>query len=710
MIGRVVVGHEIEASIGEGGMGVVYRARHVQLGKVRALKLLSPRLAHDQDFRERFENEWRLAAAIEHPNIVEVLDAGEADEHLYILMRLIEGADLAALVQEEGWLPARRVHGIVEQIGAALDAAHERGLVHRDVTPRNILVTADDHAYLADFGVARTTATRGMTRTGFFVGNLDYAAPEQIEGKPINGRVDIYALGGVVYTSLTGQTPYVRESEAQLMYAQLQDPPPIPSSVQPHLPGELNEVVAKAMAKSPDDRYGSCGELTAALAAAIGPNTDEASSESGKHSARPAATVVDAAPRTVIDDPSESRGDGSSKPPPGPRGKRRIPRKVVLLALAVVVLAAAGAAAVVGSSSGSIRPPSGTWTATKPRGAGIYSQLVYVQCNGRDNCYADGFGQTGTHYPQFLQKWNGKTWTSSNSPFGPNTQPTSVGLLDCLPNGFCVVPISGSSTLEIDSVTNGHWTNMPINPPVTAAFLTGAVESVACWSQTLCVAVGTIASDKATSASGVGLVWNGQLWRSTVIPHQGRDPIQYMNSISCASPTFCMGVGATATSSTTPAHAAVAARWDGTRWTALPAPGGTSLNDVVCLSTTSCIAVGANGHAALVVRWNGKSFVKEKTPLTGESFTINCSSSDLCMALQKPPANKPLGTVPVAIRWHGHWFRVTGYPARAADLSGASCYTNGCTVVGWARATPSKDGNDIAGAQASAALYDITNR
>ena len=231
MIGSTIVGHRIEERLGEGGMGVVYRARHEQLGKLRALKLLPPHLAQDRQFRERFEREWRLAAAIEHPSIVEILDAGEAEGQLYIVMRLIDGADLATVVAAQGALAPVRVTHILEQIGDALDAAHAAGLVHRDVTPRNILVAASDRAYLADFGVARTTAATGLTRTGYFVGNLDYASPEQIEGKAIDGRADIYALGGVLYTSLTGRTPFERETEVQVMYAHLNEAPPAPSAV-----------------------------------------------------------------------------------------------------------------------------------------------------------------------------------------------------------------------------------------------------------------------------------------------------------------------------------------------------------------------------------------------------------------------------------------------------------------------------------------------
>ena len=251
-------------------MGVVYRARHEQLGRVRALKLLPARLAHDQEFRTRFEREWRLAASIEHPNIVEVLDAGEAGDDLYILMRLVEGHDLAKLVASEGALAPERTLHIVEQIGDALDAAHSQGLVHRDVTPRNILIAEDGHAYLADFGIARTTSTEGLTRTGYFVGSLDYAAPEQIEAKKIDGRTDIYTLGGVLFTCLTGRVPYECDTDVKLISAHLKQPPPVPSTVRPGLSPALDGIVAKAMAKAPDDRYQSCADLVAALRDALG--------------------------------------------------------------------------------------------------------------------------------------------------------------------------------------------------------------------------------------------------------------------------------------------------------------------------------------------------------------------------------------------------------------------------------------------------------
>jgi hypothetical protein len=292
LIGSVIAGHRIEALVGEGGMGVVYRARHEQLGRVRALKLLPPQLAQDESFRERFEREWRLAASIEHPNIVEVIDAGEANDHLYIVMRLVDGPDLEELVKRDGPLTPERTLVILEQVADALDAAHAQGLVHRDVTPRNILVEGDDRAFLADFGIARSNATHGLTRTGFFVGNPDYAAPEQIECKEIDRRADIYSLGGVLYTCLTGASPFAADSEIALISAQLHDPPPVPSVVRPGLPVSLDRVVERAMSKSPEARYPSCGELITAIRTAIRPSAHGSTTRDGKAGAPAVAETL----------------------------------------------------------------------------------------------------------------------------------------------------------------------------------------------------------------------------------------------------------------------------------------------------------------------------------------------------------------------------------------------------------------------------------
>jgi YVTN family beta-propeller protein len=273
-VGTEFAGYRIESVLGRGGMGVVYLAEDARLGRKVALKLLSSELSADQRFRDRFIKESRMAAGLEHPNIVPVYEAGEHDGQLYIAMRHIPGSDLGALIEQEGPLPPTRVAAIVEQVADALDTAHERGLIHRDVKPANILVEPGrrDRAYLSDFGVTKRTGSRSeLTRTGQFMGTVDYVAPEQIEGKEVDGRADQYSLGCVAFECLAGRPPFAMDSEVATIYAHLQQPAPRLSSVQPALPGALDAAVATAMAKSPGDRYPTCGSLAEALRVAAEP-------------------------------------------------------------------------------------------------------------------------------------------------------------------------------------------------------------------------------------------------------------------------------------------------------------------------------------------------------------------------------------------------------------------------------------------------------
>jgi serine/threonine protein kinase len=267
-IGTEVGGYRILEPLGSGGTSVVYRAEHVCLGRRAALKLLAPGVGH-ADFRERFLRESQLAASLDHPNIVPVYDAGEADDLLYIAMACIEGSDLKTLLAEEGRLPPRRALRIAGQIASALDSAHERGLVHRDVKPANVLVGADDRAFLSDFGVVKELASNGTTRTGSFIGTIEYSAPEQIEGKEVDARTDVYSLACVLYECLTGTPPFHRASEVAVLNAHLHAPPPKLTKAVPELPTALEHVLAKALSKSPLDRYGSCGEFLAAARAAV---------------------------------------------------------------------------------------------------------------------------------------------------------------------------------------------------------------------------------------------------------------------------------------------------------------------------------------------------------------------------------------------------------------------------------------------------------
>jgi hypothetical protein len=267
-------GFVIEGIAGRGGMGVVYRARQLRPPRTVALKVVAPELANDPAFRERFLHESEIAAAIEHPNVVPVYEVGEQDGSLYIAMRHVEGSDLRATIAREGKLGPGRAASIVAQVAAALDAAHARGLVHRDVKPANVLLAhdgEDEHAYLTDFGLAKQLAARGATKTGMFAGTADYAAPEQIEGRQVDARTDVYAAGGLLYHALTGEVPYPADSDVAKMWAHVKSDPPVPSAVDPALPPGLDAVVERAMAKRPEDRYPSAGDLgRAALAAAQG--------------------------------------------------------------------------------------------------------------------------------------------------------------------------------------------------------------------------------------------------------------------------------------------------------------------------------------------------------------------------------------------------------------------------------------------------------
>jgi serine/threonine protein kinase len=295
----IIAGYRIEEVIGRGGMGVVYRATQLALERAVAIKLIAAERSEDPVFRERFAAESRIASAIEHANVIPVYEAGEDDGLLFIAMRLVEGLDLGQLLARVGPLPPQRAARVIAQIAGALDAAHARGLVHRDVKPANVLVAADqpEHAYLTDFGVAKYTgALTRITRADQWVGTLDYLAPEQIRGEQLEARADIYALTGVMYHCLTGETPFPRDSEAATMWAHVSASPPIPSGVRPELPEELDEVIARGMAKDPMDRYASAGDLARAAALALGLapqlSTSDAQSRATNENPEPGALTV----------------------------------------------------------------------------------------------------------------------------------------------------------------------------------------------------------------------------------------------------------------------------------------------------------------------------------------------------------------------------------------------------------------------------------
>jgi Protein kinase domain len=335
-----VTGYRIEARVGRGGMGEVYRAEQLSLGRKVALKILRPDLAADDGFRRRFLRESRIAAGIDHPNIIPIYEAGEDDGLLYIAMRYVEGLDLGTVLDREGPLGPARTMAILSQVAHALDAAHARGLVHRDVKPANILIVpaaggASEHCYLCDFGLIKELdATGKLTATDQFVGSVPYVAPEQIDGGAVDGRTDVYSLGCVVFQCLGGSAPYQGETDVEVVFAHLSEPPPRLSSRVAGLPPALDGVLARAMAKAKQDRYPTCSALMAAATAQVAaadparrPRPDDdtrlmvrppAPAGTGAAASRPAPPLRRPAAAAAQPTPPPPRGG-----PPAHRARRR---------------------------------------------------------------------------------------------------------------------------------------------------------------------------------------------------------------------------------------------------------------------------------------------------------------------------------------------------------------------------------------------------
>lgn len=265
--GTELAGYRVESMIARGGMGVVYRAFDVQLNRPVALKLLAPELAANAKFRQRFVRESRLAASVDHPNILPIYGAGESSGLLYIAMRYVRGTDLKAEIEDRGALPLAEVMRILTDTASALDAAHAAGLVHRDIKPGNILLSDDRtyghrHVYLTDFGLTkRATSATGVTTAGHFLGTLDYVAPEQIRGDDVDSRADVYALACVAYALLAGHPPFDYDDDSAQLWAHMTEEPPFLCAERPELPSVIGLVIQAGMAKNRDDRPASCGAL-----------------------------------------------------------------------------------------------------------------------------------------------------------------------------------------------------------------------------------------------------------------------------------------------------------------------------------------------------------------------------------------------------------------------------------------------------------------
>ncbi|UGT39658.1 serine/threonine protein kinase [Nocardia yamanashiensis] len=273
--GSVVGGYRVERLLGTGGMGSVYLARHPQLPRWDAIKVLSAEYSSDREFRGRFEREANLAATLDHPNVVSVYNRGEEHGQLWIAMQYVEGVDAAQVMEREpGSMTVWRALHIVSEIGRGLDHAHRRGMLHRDIKPANFLLSAvdggEERVLLTDFGVAKSTDdTNELTQAGSFVATIAYASPEQLAGRAVDHRADIYGLACSFFKLATGRNPYPGTQPAVVMMGHLSEPPPRITDIDPGLPAAVDEVLAVALAKDPDERFGSCHELTAALKSAL---------------------------------------------------------------------------------------------------------------------------------------------------------------------------------------------------------------------------------------------------------------------------------------------------------------------------------------------------------------------------------------------------------------------------------------------------------
>ncbi len=323
-VGTTFGKYTISRLLGKGGMGEVYEAYDVDKGRTVALKILADEYSHDQNFRTRFQRESRAAAILQEPHVIPIHDWGEIDGHLYIDMRLVQGQTLTELLAAGPLAPSRAVN-IVGQVAAALDAAHAEGLVHRDIKPQNIIVTPADFAYLVDFGIAETTGDTRLTGAGTKIGTLNYMAPERFTDKPATSAVDVYALAGVLYESLTGEMPFAGDSLEHLLAAHITLPPPRPSEANPRVPVAFDDVVARGMAKDPDDRYGTAGALGRGAQRAL----------AGGHS-----TVVTATPTAPTTGPTNPLSREAGREPVVRQRKWVLPAVVTA---AVLVLSGIGA-------------------------------------------------------------------------------------------------------------------------------------------------------------------------------------------------------------------------------------------------------------------------------------------------------------------------------------------------------------------------------
>jgi serine/threonine protein kinase len=452
IIGTNVAGYAIESVLGHGAMGVVYVARQDSPARRVALKLIAPAFAGDEVFRRRFLREATAAAAIEHPHILPVYAAGESNGILFMAMRLVDGQDLGQILRGSNELPLERVARIIRQIGEALDAAHARGLVHRDVKPGNVLVTSQpdgedaDFCYLTDFGVSTWTASSAatITMTGQMVGTASYVAPEQIDGGTVDGRADLYSLGCVLYECLTGRPPFSGRQAAAILYAHLHEEPPPPSSIRPDLPAGVDDVTTRALRKAPGERYASCRELTHDLDGAL----------AGTNSPRAKVPLATA--------PSRASTRGSV---------RRSTWAVVAVVATAIIVAVAGAAILAMRDRGPA--PSASSSVAAPS---LIREGVQVTASSTAPSSTDAAGNPVTYVPANVIDGNVQTaWRTPGDGHGQWVtlifdNPIDVVRIGLIPGYAKTDPQTGANRFLQDRIIKAVAYQLPGLPNTTQTF------------------------------------------------------------------------------------------------------------------------------------------------------------------------------------------------------------------------------------------------
>ena len=397
--GDEFAGYRIQRELGRGGMGIVYLAEQQSLHRRVALKLITPALGDDEQFRRRFESEAQHAASLEHPNVVPVYEAGSFQGHLFLAMRYIDGIDLGGRLRASGHLEAPEAALITREIGSALDAAHRRGLIHRDVKPANILLDGEGeelHAYLSDFGLTKDLQGASLTGTGQWVGTMDYVAPEQLEGHNVDARTDVYSLACVLYEMLAGQPPY-QGIDAHKMWAHMHDPPPSLGAFDAALAARFDPVIARGMAKRKQDRYPSAGDLgraaqaTASGAAVTAPERSVASGAAATGLRETALAETPAEPAERAAPPS---AEDATRVIPPRRGVRWLP-----IAAGLVAVAAVAAVVAVVLSSGGSEGSGAQSTVTQPAGTIDCGNEVFAEADATSCPFAVNVAETYRSMP-----------------------------------------------------------------------------------------------------------------------------------------------------------------------------------------------------------------------------------------------------------------------------------------------------------------------